>query len=720
MADHTSPEDLLCQLWLRHFMPRPLIMNSNSKYVTDCELADLRKSHNSETRSVLTGSQSEGLAVPEYILKSGSRRHTAELVTRDRDEMVLEPNQFVIQVEEDDKKCMLQGRMFEMEAIRDAEPNYVKLKVTEEYRKAKMRAGEPLSVSYVPNQLMTSDAQNVWQSILSTSQRNPWELEMHGPSVTLLNRGKDERDICRAIHFNSWPEISNEFISRERFSCWPHSNLIKAVVRCGHHVAPVGRAQSSSRELEWRVSFSLAERHLARNLPPGSRGVYVYIKLLHTFYLKRPAGLSTYCLKNMLFWICEKVSKDMWTENRLLDMVKLFLDELYHALIQGCIRHYFIPTANLLSSLSMKSRLALARAVNSVKDTLLQCLRSLNSQLYFLGLFTRRPLNNLFTNISHCETKSWNGVCKESVDSSLSDCLWRLLDNELETLRSIVDIEKNTHGWDLKLQRQANENSVCQLALGTLKDICERQIGSREIVDTEIAIFVADTCKERSYRIDLMLKILLHLHNETLSNEKLNESAVHDWLSSVLVSSTWTDEAGNMPSEVQAVIGSIGQRYLDLCGTDIFSQLATATAASDPIASRFHFNPGGAVVPGLSLASGTTGLPGRAARPEQSGVSRTLRAPIRPGHITVTDINIPFASLFRFPQGNRGTAPALGGTTTARAAVPSPEQVRQLTQQLINLHRQQRRGLQTAFSSRPPQRREAETKHIYEDKNSTP
>ncbi len=94
------------------------------------------------------------------------------------------------------------------------------------------------------------------QELLQIIGLEPCEIQPRGPSLELLYGENQNKDSCQVVHFDEWPEISKEFRSRPRLSCWPDPTLISDAIGCGNHVAPVGRSSSPNKSLEWRLSFS--------------------------------------------------------------------------------------------------------------------------------------------------------------------------------------------------------------------------------------------------------------------------------------------------------------------------------------------------------------------------------------------------------------------------------------------------------------------------------
>ena len=144
------------------------------------------------------------------------------------------------------------------------------------------------------------------------------------------------------------PEPAMEWLVRPRPSSWPSPELVQEIFESGCHLAPVGRgklledpvdafrymrnpAEASPEncsvhrtgtnngnkwvmdETEWRVSFPSAENKLGEMVSPVQRHILVLLKMIKKFYF--PEVISTYYLKNLLFWECEKKDEAFWRED---------------------------------------------------------------------------------------------------------------------------------------------------------------------------------------------------------------------------------------------------------------------------------------------------------------------------------------------------------------------------------------------------------------------
>ena len=88
-------------------------------------------------------------------------------------------------------------------------------------------------------------------------------LEIHGPCVssTIL---ESEFDFAHCLHSPFWPSQATGFIQRLYASGWPTQDTLREIVKNGCNVVPIASKTPRFREataLEWRISFSLAEKN---------------------------------------------------------------------------------------------------------------------------------------------------------------------------------------------------------------------------------------------------------------------------------------------------------------------------------------------------------------------------------------------------------------------------------------------------------------------------
>ena len=67
-------------------------------------------------------------------------------------------------------------------------------------------------------------------------------------------------DHVLSIHCAFWPDDASECIKRPRPSGWPTPHDVSSIVNFGCHLVAIGHPHSETKSLEWRISFSVAER----------------------------------------------------------------------------------------------------------------------------------------------------------------------------------------------------------------------------------------------------------------------------------------------------------------------------------------------------------------------------------------------------------------------------------------------------------------------------
>ena len=91
-------------------------------------------------------------------------------------------------------------------------------------------------------------------------------IAKQGPSVEgwapYMDRSQSGTDTVASIYCSFWPYAAREWKSRQREYAWPSPRDIKTTVDFGFHLVPVGHPNSNMSMMEWRLTFSVAERTL--------------------------------------------------------------------------------------------------------------------------------------------------------------------------------------------------------------------------------------------------------------------------------------------------------------------------------------------------------------------------------------------------------------------------------------------------------------------------
>ena len=231
-----------------------------------------------------------------------------------------------------------------------------------------------------------------YMSSLKTEQHRRGNIEamgvgqytQHGPALNdALNILEIDEVAC--VRYTDWPSIAMEWPTRRRHSGWPDVSLVFKVIAQGCHVVPVGYTHSKEKDIEWRFSFSAAERTLAKSLNDHQRQCYLLLKMVYLQELKQTKTLCTYYLKTLLFWACEKIPPDKWRDDTIGTNFLYLLDSLLHCLSTGNLQHYFIPDNNLLDHIPRKILQDMAIKVSRVREDPLGHLLQLTREGSFLS-----------------------------------------------------------------------------------------------------------------------------------------------------------------------------------------------------------------------------------------------------------------------------------------------------------------------------------------------
>ncbi|XP_045195101.2 uncharacterized protein LOC123550782 [Mercenaria mercenaria] len=105
---------------------------------------------------------------------------------------------------------------------------------------------------------------------------------------------------CKVDH------ILHEWKDRKRRD-WPDSKTISEIMTLPTYVVPVGE---KDKLYEWRISFVMAELLLVHSFNDTQTKVYVLMKIVTKRILKPLCeDITSYVVKNVMFWLCEKVPK---------------------------------------------------------------------------------------------------------------------------------------------------------------------------------------------------------------------------------------------------------------------------------------------------------------------------------------------------------------------------------------------------------------------------
>lgn len=187
---------------------------------------------------------------------------------------------------------------------------------------------------------------------------------LHGPCVMdRTMHGDHDRAFC--LEYKDWPAHANEWIERKRQHGWPSQKLIRKIKNIGCHLMAIGsktlHSEFSSDDLgnstwigdplQWRMSFSLAEKHLVYSFNNTQFLTYGIFKLLNQEVFSQDQRVNdcicSYFLKTAIFWTIEETPSEYWKPERLIFCVDICFKRLIEWTRSGFCPNYFIRQNNM-------------------------------------------------------------------------------------------------------------------------------------------------------------------------------------------------------------------------------------------------------------------------------------------------------------------------------------------------------------------------------------
>ena len=241
------------------------------------------------------------------------------------------------------------------------------------------------------------------------------KVKTQGPSkeVWTIFGNIDESgiDMVPSIRCQFWPDAAVEWIDRPRHYGWPPTCAKDNIIAFGYQLVAVGHPTSPMKELQWRISFSVAERILVWSFNHAQMQCYAVMKLILKEFIKVKCSentkdvLCSYFIKTFLFWQYEETDPSFWQIKNLRGCVTYLMREFYKSLQGGVIRHYFIPQFNLLE---VKLKRSAQRELLTLYDIVIQYDMAIMAQCPSLaGVWTkfRDGADNIDWEISEIQTR---------------------------------------------------------------------------------------------------------------------------------------------------------------------------------------------------------------------------------------------------------------------------------------------------------------------------
>ena len=226
--------------------------------------------------------------------------------------------------------------------------------------------------------------------------------DTHGPACQ-LNLSQDVSiDFVPSIHSaklsspNDGGRDAFSWIERPRTCGWPTQQTLEQISKAGYHVVAAEHpAKDRGRYIDWRFSFSFAERALLNSCNVSQRKCYVLLKMFNSTCWKEFEFLKSYHLKNIILWACERKAQSEWTNETVGQCLLSLLDELASCVDKGQLQHYFFPENNLLACVTQEDCQELYKEISAVRQDPIRYLLIFTKEFCFLGGVLKENVSSL-------------------------------------------------------------------------------------------------------------------------------------------------------------------------------------------------------------------------------------------------------------------------------------------------------------------------------------
>lgn len=201
------------------------------------------------------------------------------------------------------------------------------------------------SLKYLSSSFAVKHFQNIWGK-MSKSIMTTIKSEIQGPSAPA--------DFCGiAIDYVytlqcCCPSQLRDWYFRPRVHEWPSEELRTEVLQLGANLVATGCKNDVSRDLEWRFCFNRGEVKLVHSWNETQAKLFIVLKMILKDFLKpENKEITTYTMKNIVFWMSEMFPLEKFRVNNLIHLVRKALKMLKKSLILNFLPYYMIPKRNL-------------------------------------------------------------------------------------------------------------------------------------------------------------------------------------------------------------------------------------------------------------------------------------------------------------------------------------------------------------------------------------
>lgn len=208
---------------------------------------------------------------------------------------------------------------------------------------APFRNAEYLSAKKYVELIMTEEA-----SKLSSENKETCYAFIHGPAVQKTFTTYDiTTDLVGAFPLKC-PDIVKKWQQRNRHYDWPPKEILEKATEHQSYVVPVGQKGHALEEFQWRLCFTETEMALVHAMTDTQFKTYVLLRLLAKHLLTPLSdGISSYVVKNVMFWIMEGNPVEKFCSHGLIDCVTAAVELLLKSVEGMQLPMYMLPDRNL-------------------------------------------------------------------------------------------------------------------------------------------------------------------------------------------------------------------------------------------------------------------------------------------------------------------------------------------------------------------------------------
>ncbi|VDI73420.1 Hypothetical predicted protein [Mytilus galloprovincialis] len=178
----------------------------------------------------------------------------------------------------------------------------------------------------------------------------PSIAKIHGPCLSSFD---DELDTVLCLKCDQWICQVQPWVRRPR-TAWPSPEIISKIIYCGVLFVPIRCKGSVNEDLEWRISFSVAEKFLVYSFSHAQFLCYGLLKILLKEIIEKHEDLKgllcSYFLKTLMFWISEETDPNLWRPDNIIPCFMACVQRLLYCVRYSILLHYFIPDNNFFYS----------------------------------------------------------------------------------------------------------------------------------------------------------------------------------------------------------------------------------------------------------------------------------------------------------------------------------------------------------------------------------